>query len=111
MKSLLSSHMVCIQYQIKYVINNNLSQALLEEQLSDDREWAFDTTTVVYGDLTLYAVYGWIIRFRGMPEVLSADKFPKANAVSSYYCIVVLRLLNDISFFISNSGYREWLNS
>ncbi|KAH8113218.1 hypothetical protein DFH11DRAFT_325744 [Phellopilus nigrolimitatus] len=62
-KSLLSSHM-----------------SLLEEQLVDGREWVFDTAAVGYGDISIYSVYGWIIRFRGMREVLSVEKFPKSFA-------------------------------
>ncbi|KAI5124958.1 hypothetical protein M0805_007385 [Coniferiporia weirii] len=62
-KSLLSSHM-----------------SLLEEQLADGREWIFDTVTVGYGDLSVYSVYSWIIRFRGMREVLTAENFPNSIA-------------------------------
>ncbi|THH11719.1 hypothetical protein EW145_g458 [Phellinidium pouzarii] len=62
-KSLLSSHM-----------------SLLEEQLADGREWVFDTVAVGYGDISIYAVYGWVIRFRGMREVLIEDKFPNSIA-------------------------------
>ncbi|EJD01143.1 uncharacterized protein FOMMEDRAFT_110715 [Fomitiporia mediterranea MF3/22] len=53
---------------------------LLEEQLSDGREWVFDTVSVGCGDLALYCVYGWIVRFRGMKEVFNDKKFPKTFA-------------------------------
>ncbi|KAL5527375.1 hypothetical protein ACEPAG_6166 [Sanghuangporus baumii] len=52
----------------------------LEKQLSDGREWVFDTTTVGYADLDLYHVFGWIMRFRGMKQVITTEKFPHSIA-------------------------------
>jgi len=53
---------------------------LLEEQLSDGREWLFDTDKAGYGDLSVHFFWSWVVQFRGMKEVLSPNKFPKSNA-------------------------------
>ncbi|OCB84378.1 hypothetical protein A7U60_g8362 [Sanghuangporus baumii] len=52
----------------------------LEKQLSDGREWVFDTTTVGYADLDLHHIFGWIMRFRGMKQVITPEKFPRSIA-------------------------------
>ena len=57
---------------------------MLEEQLSDGREWVFDTVAPGYCDLSLYFVYGWVINFKGMKDALSTEKFPKSRAVSDF---------------------------
>ncbi|KLO18059.1 hypothetical protein SCHPADRAFT_867167 [Schizopora paradoxa] len=54
--------------------------AILEEQLSDEREWLFDTDEPGYGDLSVHFFWSWVIQFRGMKEVLSSSKFPKTNS-------------------------------
>lgn len=56
---------------------------MLEEQLSDGREFVFDTEEVGYGDLAIYAVYGWVLRFRGAKAALTPEKFPNSHAVST----------------------------
>lgn len=56
-------------------------QSLLEEQLGDGREFVFDTEYAGYGDLSIYAVYGWVQRFRGARTALNAEKFPHTHAV------------------------------
>jgi len=62
--------------------------ALLEEQLSDGREWLFDTVHPGYGDLSLHFFYAWIQLFRSLKDVLSSQKVSKTiawvNRVSQY---------------------------
>lgn len=54
-------------------------QSLLEEQLSDDREWLFDTETPSLADVSVYFIYNWI---RWNKELFDVKKFPKSLKVS-----------------------------
>ncbi|KDQ64297.1 hypothetical protein JAAARDRAFT_144871 [Jaapia argillacea MUCL 33604] len=53
---------------------------LLEEQLSDGREWLFDTESPGLGDLSAHFVYSWIQYFRALKGVLDPDHFPASIA-------------------------------
>lgn len=64
-------------------------KALLEEQLSDDREWLFDTELPSLADVSVYFVYEWL---RWNKELLDAQKFPKAIQVSPKLTIQDYRL-------------------
>ena len=56
-------------------------QHLLEEQLKDGREWLFDTSRPGYGDLSAHFFWGWMLKFRGMKDVMSPSKFPYTTKV------------------------------
>jgi len=70
--------LVAKQPSLKSLISSHA--ALLEEQLDDGRDWLFDTEQPGYADISVHSVYAWILNFRGMKDVLSSTKFPKANA-------------------------------
>lgn len=60
---------------------SNLSSQLLflEEQLSDGREWVFDTTKPGLADISFYFIYGWAQRFRTAQSLLIAQRFPHVS--------------------------------
>jgi len=63
MKSLIASHLT-----------------LLEEQLSDGREWLFDTEQPGLGDLSVHYIYSWIMLFKSLKDLWSTENFPKGIA-------------------------------
>lgn len=59
-------------------------QALLEEQLSDGRDWVFDTETPNLADLSAYFVLFWLKAFKAFRNVYDPKHCPKTLAVSAY---------------------------
>ena len=83
-KSTIVSHLVFKEYTFGTKcpqIQTLFFEVLLEEQLSDGREWLFDTKSPGYGDFSVHFIYSWIMYFRIMRDVLNADKFPFSVAV------------------------------
>lgn len=54
-------------------------QALVEEQLSDGREWLFDTEQPSLADVSVFFPLDWI---RWKKDLFDAKKFPHAVQVS-----------------------------
>ncbi|KAJ7179992.1 hypothetical protein C8R43DRAFT_971342 [Mycena crocata] len=52
--------------------------ALVEEQLSDGREWLFDTELPSLADISVHFVFNWIKPFRGLESLFDASTFPKS---------------------------------
>ncbi|KAK7035798.1 glutathione s-transferase [Favolaschia claudopus] len=52
--------------------------ALIEEQLSDGREWLFDTELPSLADISVHFVYTWLKGFRGVESLFDARTFPKS---------------------------------
>jgi glutathione S-transferase len=50
--------------------------ALLEEQLSDGRDWLFDTTSPSLADVSVHFVYLWIKPFRTIENLFDPKKVP-----------------------------------
>ena len=46
------------------------SQALLEEQLVDGRDWLMDTETSSLADLSVHYVWEWMLEFRPLRHLL-----------------------------------------
>jgi len=52
--------------------------SLIEEQLSDGREWLFDTELPSLADLSVHFVYAWVKGFRGVESLFDAKTFPRS---------------------------------
>ncbi|KAJ7700046.1 hypothetical protein B0H17DRAFT_1158065 [Mycena rosella] len=52
--------------------------SLVEEQLSDGREWLWDTELPSLADVSVHFVYSWIKPFPGVDSLLDASTFPKS---------------------------------
>jgi len=52
--------------------------SLIEEQLSDGREWLFDTELPSLADVSVHFVYAWVKTFRGVESLFDANTFPKS---------------------------------
>ncbi|TFK43570.1 hypothetical protein BDQ12DRAFT_731573 [Crucibulum laeve] len=52
--------------------------ALLEEQLSDGREWLFDTELPGLADISVHFIFAWIRGFRGTESLFDEAQFPNA---------------------------------
>ncbi|KAJ7507758.1 hypothetical protein B0H11DRAFT_1968551 [Mycena galericulata] len=52
--------------------------SLVEEQLSDGREWLFDTELPSFADISVHFVYAWVKGFRGVDSLFDAATFPKS---------------------------------
>ncbi|TDL29530.1 hypothetical protein BD410DRAFT_817606 [Rickenella mellea] len=66
------------QPMIKSTLSSHME--LLEEQLSDGREWLFDTVLPSFADIAVHFPYFWVRHFRGMKDILPESKFPKSIA-------------------------------
>ena len=60
-------------------------QSLLEEQLSDGREWLLDTESLGLVDIAAHFHLNWARAFRNLKEVLDAKSYPKTFAVRFDY--------------------------
>jgi glutathione S-transferase len=58
-------------------------QAMLEEQLADDREWLFDTVSPSYADIALFAFYKWIQPFPSTKGLFDPTQFARTMKVSN----------------------------
>lgn len=67
--------MVARQPHVESILSSNL--ALLEEQLSDGREWLFDTELPSLADISVYFIYSWIQLF-WKKGLFDTQKFPKS---------------------------------
>ncbi|KAJ6484989.1 hypothetical protein C8R47DRAFT_1130413 [Mycena vitilis] len=52
--------------------------SLVEEQLSDGREWLFDTELPSLADISVHFVYAWAKSFRGVESLFDTSTFPWA---------------------------------
>ncbi|KAJ7744478.1 hypothetical protein DFH07DRAFT_834454 [Mycena maculata] len=52
--------------------------SLIEEQLSDGREWLFDTELPSLADISVHFVYAWLKGFRGVESLFDVDTFPNS---------------------------------
>jgi len=59
-------------------INIELHLELFEGQLSDGREWLFDTVTPSYADVSSNSPLAWMRSFRDTKATFDRTKFPKA---------------------------------
>lgn len=57
-------------------------QNLLEQQLSDGREWLMDTSKPGLADIATHFVFSWAKYFRNIREVYDVKSVPKSVAVS-----------------------------
>ena len=56
-------------------------QELIEEQLSDGREWLLDTEYPGLGDLSVHFILSWIRYFQNMKDLFEQNNFPNSVAV------------------------------
>ena len=83
-KSQISSHIVSALNTVGSSFSTiSLEQTLLEEQLSDGREWLFDTETPSLADAATHMVYNWALRFKKTRDVGDPAKFPNSLAVGA----------------------------
>ncbi|CAK5275579.1 unnamed protein product [Mycena citricolor] len=54
--------------------------SLVEEQLSDGREWLFDSEGPSLADVSVNFVYAWVQTFRGVESLFDPSTFPKSLA-------------------------------
>lgn len=54
--------------------------ALIEEQLSDDRQWLMDTETVGLADISAHFLLSWGRGFKNLKEIFDPQTFPKTVA-------------------------------
>jgi hypothetical protein len=66
-------------------------QAFVEEQLSDDREWLFDTELPSLADISVHFLLAWVHSFRGVESLYDATQIPRTLKVKA--CLSVLLLL------------------
>ncbi|KAF8528932.1 hypothetical protein BU17DRAFT_80078 [Hysterangium stoloniferum] len=61
------------------IVHSSLSSHLdfFEEQLSDGREWLFNTVAPGLSDISLHFILAWIQPFPGISDVFDKTKFPK----------------------------------
>jgi len=64
-----------VQQRIKSELASHVS--LLEEQLSDGREWLFDTVVPSLADISAYAIFGWIAVFKLLRDLFSPKTSPR----------------------------------
>ena len=78
-----------------------VTQNLIEEQLSDGRQWLLDTESVGLADISAHFLLNWALGFKHLKELFDKQAFPNAVAVSIAHQILLLR---------SNcrSGWREF---
>ncbi|EJD40217.1 hypothetical protein AURDEDRAFT_187138 [Auricularia subglabra TFB-10046 SS5] len=50
----------------------------IEEQLSDGRQWLFDTAAPGYADVAAHTVFSWMRGFKSVREVFAKGVFPRA---------------------------------
>lgn len=79
-RSTLITHLVRTS-RSRCVSSHSLSQDYLEEQLSDGRQWLFDTLSPNYADAATHMPLAWIRSFRSMRDVLDKSAFPHTVAV------------------------------
>jgi len=58
---------------------------LVEEQLSDNREWLFDTELPSLADISVHFVLAWIASFRGVESLYDATQIPMTIKVRTNY--------------------------
>lgn len=58
-------------------------QALVEEQLNDDREWLFDTESPSLADISVHFLLAWVREFRGVESLYDTSQFPKTLKVAA----------------------------
>lgn len=62
---------------------NRVYQSLLEEHLSDGRQWLFDTEIPGLVDISAHAVFGWITIFNNLRDLFDPKTVPHTVAVRS----------------------------
>lgn len=65
--------------------------ALIEEQLSDNREWLFDTELPSLADISVHFLLAWIASFRGVESLYDATQIP-----------MTLKWMSRVSIFLEN---------
>ena len=83
-KSWLSSHLVRPPLIFLAEEAEHESQALLEEQLVDGRDWLMDTETPSLADLSVHYVWEWMLEFRPLrhlKDLFDPAVFPRTVAV------------------------------
>jgi hypothetical protein len=80
-ESILSSNLVRHRLNSTTTSHNTIFKALLEEQLSDGREWLFDTELPSLADISVYFIYSWIQLF-WKKGLFDTQKFPKSLEVN-----------------------------
>jgi hypothetical protein len=90
-----------------------VTQNLLEEQLSDGREWLLDTEIIGLADIAAHFHLTWGRAFRTLKDVLDPQAFPKTFAVSSVSPCQLIRRLTLLSvarssFCIPGEPAEEW---
>lgn len=60
---------------------NQACQSLLEEQLSDGREWLFDTKTPGLVDISAHGIFAWIAVFKNLRDLFDPKTVPHTVAV------------------------------
>jgi hypothetical protein len=106
--SKLASHYVCLtcaslglklSVPIDFVI-----QALVEEQLSDNREWLFDTELPSLADISVHFLLAWVATFRGVESLYDETQIPRTLKVNAVMSILTLQFYVCVTQF---SGSRE----
>lgn len=77
---------------------------MVEEQLSDGREWLFDTEQPSFADISVYFPYDWI---KWRKDLFDASKFPHAIQVSPI-SLIRQTLAHFLMGVNGNSGSGEW---
>jgi hypothetical protein len=54
---------------------------LLEEQLSDGREWLLDTEIPGFVDISAHTVFGWVAVFKLLKDLFDPKAVPHTAAV------------------------------
>lgn len=80
--SALISHMVSRDLSYAGYLLTGCLQGLLEEQLSDGREWLMDTETPGLADISLHFIFTFVRSFLPDSDIFDPKAFPKALAVS-----------------------------
>jgi len=70
--------MLASQPELKSTFASHM--ALIEEQLSDSRQWLMDTETPSLIDISVHFILAWISRFKNMSDLLDGKTFPQTTA-------------------------------
>ncbi|KAJ3571432.1 hypothetical protein NP233_g3763 [Leucocoprinus birnbaumii] len=65
--------------------------ALIEEQLSDDRQWLFDTESPSLADISVHFLLAWVNNFRGVESLYDEKQIPRT-----------IKWLSRVSAFLEN---------
>jgi len=78
-------------------------QLLIEEQLSDSRDWLFDTEGPSLADITVHFILSWAKSLPAGQSILDEQRHPKTLLVGDAITDSCYHLLNLASFAVAGA--------